>query len=45
MTALLWIGGFLAIGVVGFIALAVWGFFNHPDRPSHAAYREGLNVL
>ena len=45
MTPLLWIGGFLAIGVVGFIALAVWGLFNHPDRPSHAAYREGLNVL
>ena len=45
MTALLWIGGFLAIGVVGFVALAVWGLFNHPDRRSHAAYREGLNVL
>ena len=45
MTTLLWIGGLLGIGALGFVALNVWGLLNHPDRPSHAAYREGLNVL
>jgi len=45
MTTLAWILGLLGIGALGLVALIVWGLLTHPDRPSHRAYREGLNVL
>ena len=45
MTTLLWILGLLGIGVLGFLALVVWGLFNHPDGFSLTAYSERLNGL
>ena len=45
MTTLLWVLGIIAIGAVGFLALVVWGLFNHPDGFSLEAYAERLNGL
>jgi hypothetical protein len=42
---MLWILGLLGIGVLGFLALVVWGLFNHPDGFSLTAYSERLNGL
>lgn len=42
---MIWILGLLGIGVLGFLALVVWGLFNHPDRFSLTAYSERLNGL
>ena len=44
-TALLWVLGIIAIGLLGFFVLGLWGLFNHPDRPSLTAYHERLNAL
>ena len=42
-TAIFWILGLVGIGGVGFLALLVWGLFNHPDGFSLTAYSERLN--
>ena len=45
MTTLMWVLGIIAIGAVGFLALVVWGLFNHPDGFNLEAYHERLNGL
>ena len=44
-TALLWVLGIIAISLLGFFVLALWGLLNHPDNPSLEAYHERLNGL
>ena len=44
-TALLWVLGIIAISLLGFFVLGLWGLFNHPDRPRYRDYLERLDSL